>query len=265
MAENNLGIVKRQMGLYAEAIELQQRALPVLIEKFGENSFIVARALTSQGLSLGSLGRYDEALEMHQRALAVFEQLAQPREISRALNNIALVHWARGQYSPAVTYFRRALEIREASATEHEKQRVGLLSNLGRTLTESGQPAEGLRFSRRAHRLAKEWYEESHLWWSDSLLGVGEALAALGENRQARDALERALELLLVNESATAEYVGDARYALARALWNSGERDRALDTATRSAADFRGLGSKGELKAQRVADWLAEHSTAGGR
>ncbi len=264
LAESNLGIAKRLIGRYEEAIELQQRALPKLIDKHGENSYIVARALTSQGLSLSSLSRWQEALEMHRQALTITELLGNAREISRPLNNIALVHWARGEYSQAVSYFRRALAIRESIENEHEKQRVGLLSNLGRTLTEAGQAREGLHFSRRSHRLAEAWYEPSHLWWSDSLLGVGEALEKLGRDAAAREALERSLDLFLVSESPTGEYVGDARSALARLFWRRGEHDRALVEAEQAAASYRGLGTRGEFKAGRIANWLAEHGSTGG-
>ena len=90
IALNNLGMVYRHQGKYAEVDPLFQRALAIRESKLGKDHPEVANSLNNLALVYSDQGKYAEAIPLYQRALAIAEtKLGKDHP---ALNNLADVY-----------------------------------------------------------------------------------------------------------------------------------------------------------------------------
>jgi hypothetical protein len=56
--------------------------------------------------------------------------------------------------------------------------------------------------------------------------------------------------------------IGDARFTLARSLWDAGgDRKQAVEVATRARDSYAQAGDPKKKELQLVAEWLARHPT----
>lgn len=70
-----------------------------------------ASALTGLGATVAGLGRTDEALEIYQQALALHRELSDRRSVGITLNNLGVLHLARGDRDAAAEALFDALEL----------------------------------------------------------------------------------------------------------------------------------------------------------
>ena len=91
----------------------------------------------------------------------------------------------------------------------------------------------------------------------DALAGLGQAYLGLGQDRAARERLERALALAEKQE-ADPVILASIRLALAKTLWRTGsDRNRARSLAQESRNAVVPLGKRGERVAKKATEWLA--------
>ena len=69
---NNIGIIHRERGNYAEAVESFELAASITAEVLGQDSFEVARNVDNLGLTYARMGEHAKALELHERALTIY-------------------------------------------------------------------------------------------------------------------------------------------------------------------------------------------------
>jgi hypothetical protein len=91
----------------------------------------------------------------------------------------------------------------------------------------------------------------------DALAGLGQAYLGLGQDRVARERLERALQLAEPQE-ADPVILATVRLSLAKSLWRTGsDRNRARTLAQAARDATAPLGKRGERMARRTTEWLA--------
>ncbi len=131
------------------------------------------------------------------------------------------------------------------------------LSDRGDTLSLLGRHAEARAAFQAALGRWQEQLGPDHRQLAHPLLGLGQAQLAMGRARAAVATLERALRIR-EREEPDPVLVAETRFALARALWETGERARATTEARRARAAFvaaPGLASK----AAAIDEWLRGH------
>jgi hypothetical protein len=128
-------------------------------------------------------------------------------------------------------------------------------SNIGEYLVALGRPAEALPRFREALLHWEAQVGANNPFLAYPLTGLGRALLALGRPSEARAPLERALALRNGREADPA-LLAETRFALAQALWASGEHRRAVDLATTARQEYAKT-STGARDADKVAAWLA--------
>jgi tetratricopeptide (TPR) repeat protein len=136
-------------------------------------------------------------------------------------------------------------------------------SNHGEFLVALGRPAEALALFRVA---AFNWEAQvgpDHPFPAYPLTGLGRALLALGRPAEARPPLERALRLRERHDPEPA-LLAETRFALAQALWATGEHRRAVNLATTARQEFA-KAPTGERAGKEVAAWLTDHKSHGPR
>ena len=109
---NNLAMVYKAQGRYAEAVELYQRALKFDLKSFGEDHPKVARTRNNLAKIYDAQGRYEEAIELYQLALqSSLKSFGEDHpNVATTRSNLALVYYAQGQYEEAIELYELSLQ-----------------------------------------------------------------------------------------------------------------------------------------------------------
>jgi CHAT domain-containing protein len=145
---SNLGFTAARRGEAAKAVDLYERALP-LIER-DRNPDLYATIIANLGYSLVTLGEFDRALMLHTEALDLFSERGDESQTARELAALAAIQFRSGNVE-------RALATIESSLPLYERSRdfVGQVSALrlaGNAAAELEQHDVALEYLRRAER-----------------------------------------------------------------------------------------------------------------
>jgi len=109
----NLGVLHKQMGRYASAIQYYEQALKI-IEKYPMWEFLIS-VNTNLGNCYQNIGKFDEAESCMRRAYDHAERIGEKRRKGDALYNLGRMAAMKGKLSPALEQFRKCRALFEAS------------------------------------------------------------------------------------------------------------------------------------------------------
>ena len=107
--QDGLGVLKRDLSEYADALNLHKQALEIANRIHAED--IAMFALNNIGVVYRRLDQNTEALNYHIDALRIAERIKHDYSISVSLNSIGNIHIALSNYKDAIEYFQMALPI----------------------------------------------------------------------------------------------------------------------------------------------------------
>ncbi len=120
-----LGVVQYQASNFAAALESCLRAIQVY--RATDDQINEGKILHTIAAIYQSMGDYDRAITTYENALAINEPLGRRDLDAMVMGNLARIRGRRGEYLPAVSLGRKAVEI----AREHAPHLVGgLLADL---------------------------------------------------------------------------------------------------------------------------------------
>ncbi len=108
-SKNNLGIVKRDLGLFTEAKLLSTAALET-----STDSIIIASAYNNVGACNRNLGLYEDALAAYVEALKIYDAKSMDSHRATVTNNIGTVYSYLGMNQQAIENHLKAKDIFEA-------------------------------------------------------------------------------------------------------------------------------------------------------
>jgi Tfp pilus assembly protein PilF len=165
MAHNNLGLLLRNQGRMAEAMEQCQKAIQIN-PNFSE-------ALENLGVALAATGRFDEAIENFRKAIRL-----NPNS-SSAPNNLGIALAAQGRFDEAIENYYQAIQLNPNSFMA--------LNNLGIALAATGRFDEAIKNYRQAIQLNPNYFTAlNNLAWAlaaspDDKLRDGAGAVSLAE------------------------------------------------------------------------------------
>ena len=251
----NRAAVHYAKGDYAAAKVDYERALTLLERTLGPADRNVGQTLINLAMLTAET---DEAasLPIYERARAVLEKALSPRhpEIALLLANRAVPLANLKRFDEAMRDLELSLEIRRAVLGPAHRDVVHTLVVMGEVeLERQAHGAALLRF-REALAGSKDTVPAGHPQRASMLSGVGRSLVARRDWREARAPLEQAIAIWEHNKLETT-LVADARFALARCLWElRSDRRRALALARQAHTGFA-IEPKREAE---VAKWLED-------
>jgi tetratricopeptide (TPR) repeat protein len=251
---------------YAEA-DRWVRQTQATLRRLGGHERMQAWVETNIGGLANLQGKFPEALRAFQRALAIAEKALRPDDpdVARPLGNLAMALSDNGRPAEALAQNQRALDIfRKAYGPGHPEVALHL-SNRGEILNALGRWAEARAAFAGALGIWGRELPPDHPYLAYPLNGTGESLLGEGSPERALPPLERALAIRERGERDPAR-VAETGFALARALWDSGEdhgqdRARALALAAAAKRAYQPLPPWRE-KAEIVGRWLAARRDA---
>ena len=163
---------------------------------------------------------------------------------------------ASNKRSPeAIALFREALSIQEASLGRDHPSVSTTLNNLGFAQLEAGDPIGAAASFERGLAIVEAKLGADHHRAAFHLVGLGQAYLAQKQARSAVAPLRRGLAIL-EHAHAVAGELGEARFTLARALWDANvDRKGAVALANQALADFT-TADDSEMRAT-IDGWLS--------
>ena len=198
-AHRYLGCAQIRLGQYDDARLHLQAAL----DRYLRSGDTVGAAHTHRHFAwmLERQAAHAEALDHAELALALFESAGHRAGQARSLNAVGWFHAILGNHADALRNCERALEL-QASLADHFGQ-AETLDSLGYIQQQLGRFAEAMDCYERAvalfHTVGDRYNE------ADTLASLGDVHHAAGDDRAARIAWARALEVLELLDHADAD------------------------------------------------------------
>jgi tetratricopeptide (TPR) repeat protein len=234
----------------------QLRALE-LLRRAGASEEKIAASQGYLAVAEAEMGHLDEGIRLLGGAIEI--QSRHDLVKGGQWLNLGAMLLNAGRTEEARQAIERGLEMAVRQSGLRPPFAVQLLASVQRA---SGRLEEALRLDREA--LAS--FEKQGVgaqWLFLPLTGMGEDLLGLGRPREALVPLERAVGYLAEKKMGPGDEAGEAQFALARALWDSGaDKKRARAMAKEARENFLLPAEKyGSYYAQHLAEvdrWLAE-------
>ena len=246
----NLALMREQPE---EARQLLERAQGLQAQALPSGHPKRARVSFTLGMTLLDLGELEPATQRLREALAQTEAAVGPLHLDVARRHHALsnVLRERKDFTGALGHARAAVDLQRRLVGPQHLDVAYALDELGMSLLALGQHEEALRVyqeSLEMKRALVESEQDEDLLYSHD--GVGQALLGLGRTREALEPLRRAVAF----PEAPEDVLADSGFALARALWQEGQKAEARVEAARAQERFTQAGKA--QRANEVGAWL---------
>jgi eukaryotic-like serine/threonine-protein kinase len=266
-AQSYVGNTQIQLGRYEAGAAAFQRGLEVATAALGPMHPLVSSMHNGLGVAHYHRNRLADAELEFQRAYDIDVEVLGPEhpDLLYSLGNIAGCRRDRGEYAAALAAMRRVEALVHASFPPEHRE-VGLTAhNVAELLALQGQHEAALAEYEHALAVRTKVHGPDDPYVANTLTGRAELLLTLSRAAEARADLERALAIREgANDPQRHDY-GRTRFALARALWQTGgDRTRARQLAEAARGDLAEADSplaRGRRAA--LAAWLAEHAAPG--
>jgi len=227
----NLGSNALKAKDTATAVRSLEEALQLLERALGKDSPVIGVVLYNLAEALVAAERLDEATTIYRRVLEADEKELGPdhSNVAADLTGLAGILMDRKQFDEAETLFLRSLGIVEKKlGPEHSSAGFGRF-NLGNFELRRGRPRQAIPYLEKALAIHQKAFGPRHRWVAEALSGLGQAHLELKDAAGARPFLERSVGIY---DGEKLQGGANARFYLARALWDSGgARERALGLA----------------------------------
>lgn len=157
--------------------------------------------------------RLEDALALNQKVLAIRESNPDlKRETAATLNNLGLVHRAKGELSQARRHYERSLRLKLEALGEMHSDLATSYQNLGYIHHVQGQYPEALDLLNKAYELRRRHLGANHPDVAAAGYALARAHLEVGEVALAKPILEKSLRI-------QAETLGEAHPHFAHTLW----------------------------------------------
>ncbi len=232
MAELRLGMLTYNVGRLAEAASSFESVRRLAAERGSLKEQAIATCFLAAAKL--HLGPREEAEQLAGRALAWLERLAAPLLTCQALEILAKLAIARGNFGAAQGHLVRAVEV----APEHRLVRAGLDRFLAEARARQGHAVGARAAASSANELASEDHPYAGAF---AAVAAGCAAAAEGSANAAYGAFERGLKLF-AEQSLTTE-LAEARVTYAWALERLGDHLAAAEQLALAGQIFAEMGA----------------------
>jgi tetratricopeptide (TPR) repeat protein len=259
-ATNLVWIVGYQQGRYVDAQRWAKYA-DAILQRLGGHDLLQAWLLNNLGGLDEIHGEWEESLRMQQEALALKERALGPDhpDVGISEGNLSVVLTALGRNQEALEHVDRSIEILENGLGAGHPDLATQLNNRGEILNALGRSRDARASFEKARIIWERELGLDNRNLAYALTGIGISYLADGDGSNAIVPLERAFKIREAEETDPSRRA-ETRFALARALWDSG-RDRPRAHAL--AEEARESYARAEIKAKlaEVDSWLRVHAT----
>ena len=181
---------------------------------------------------------YEEDMK-EERAIELYTQAAdlilniqgRTAKLGDIFNNLAIIYARQGKYEPAISYFKKAVEIRSEVLADNHPDRITVLYNMGSAYYDKGDYKKALTFYTESLKRRDE--NEKDMAYADNLNAIGYCHQKRGNLKEALKYLEEALNIVEDMEGGNSvEYMSHLYY-----MADIYERNDMLDKARETYND----------------------------
>lgn len=230
-ALSNLGSFHCHAGNYSQAIQYGNQAIS-LLEQLQMTDYDAGYLYAHIANTLGQLGDYDRELQYLNKALEHFSADSYPAEYATAMDNIAITYYRMKDYSTALDYALKAMEIRKSLNGENDPMYAYSLNNLAHFYKEAGDYNKALEYDQKAVEIRKGLYGELSPLYVASLHSLAVDYHYLKESEKSIATDSTALQLALRVFEPDSPDIIYAYYQLADDYYQSAQYDKAAPFIT---------------------------------
>jgi eukaryotic-like serine/threonine-protein kinase len=258
-ATNLVWVVGYQEGRYVDAQRWAKYA-DAILQRLGGHDLLHAWLLNNLGGLYEIQGEWEASLGMQQQGLVLKEKALGPDhpDVGISEGNLSVVLTALGRNQEALEHVDRSIEILENGLGAGHPDLATQLNNRGEILNALGRSRDARASFEKARIIWERELGLNNRNLAYALTGIGVSYLSDGDAASAIVPLERAFKIREAQETDPSRRA-ETRFALARALWESG-RDRAR--AHTLALEARASYAKAEIKVKlaEVDSWLQVHA-----
>jgi tetratricopeptide (TPR) repeat protein len=183
-------------------------------------------------------GRFDEAIALAERALSIQERTLGPEHpgVVNAINNLALLYRAAGDYVAAETLFERVLEITTDTLGPRDPAIAITINNLGMLYWEQGDHARAARYLDKALSIWERSLGPDRPEVAVSLSNLASLYRKTGNFERAEPLYEKALSIWEKSPDPIHDQLVDVLHSLAAIRQGNGDYERAESFLKRALA-----------------------------
>jgi serine/threonine protein kinase/Tfp pilus assembly protein PilF len=241
---NDLAVSYIRLGRYAEAVPLLQQTLALKERLIGIEHERALSTIINLGISHAAIGDYDSAAASYEKALAVATRSHNPYLIGKIHNLFGTLEWRRKRYQASLQHLLKSLEILRQVNGKRQVSNAVTLNNIAELYETIGSFDLALEHYSLALEIEEETLEMEHPYLAYPLTGIGRIYLERKEPQKALPALERAVAIRKRSNCRPVD-LADSRFALARALAETGETKRSMVLARQAREGFIEAGNDG--------------------
>jgi tetratricopeptide (TPR) repeat protein len=204
------------------------------------------------------IAQEQQAREHHQRALDIWTRVlgAEHPATAQALNNLGNDLATSGDFAGAEQNYRKALDLlTRAYGPKHPEVAIAQ-SNLGALALAQGDHARAIVEFQKALDIEREVLGPKNTNRAETLTSLGQAYLGGKDYKRAVEVLTEALAIYGAQPRMAKE--GQlAKFTLAQAVWETGDRSRALALANEAKTALVAEGASAQDTLDDITDWLA--------
>ena len=186
-----IGEVYGDLGLNAISQPLLEEALVEASRPGISSDADIAMAEQALGSVLTGREQYADAERHLLEATRIFDHHPElSGESAVVRRDLGYHYWARGKYQRALPVLEEGLKRADAQFAHQSEEVASILSTLGLTVRDRGDPTRGLRLLEESANIYKDLRGEDYYWYGVSRESMGFTLMALGRNAEAKANLE---------------------------------------------------------------------------
>ena len=226
-ALSNLGSFHCHAGNYSQAIQYGNQAIS-LLEQLDMADYDAGYLYAHIANTLEQLGDYERELLYLNNALEHFSADSYPAEYATAMDNIAVTYCRMKDYSTALDFALKAMEIRKSLNGENDPMYAYSLNNLAHFYKEANDYNKALEYDQKTVEIRKELYGEKSPLYIASLHSLAVDYHYLKDSDKAIATDSTALCLALNVYEPESPDIIYAYYQLADDYYQSAQYDKAI-------------------------------------
>jgi serine/threonine protein kinase/tetratricopeptide (TPR) repeat protein len=192
-----LGLTCQGLGLYREAIRLQEKVRDYYLAASGPEHPATLAAMNNLALSYGLAGRREEAIKLGEQVLAFSRKVSGPERPGTlmAMHNLAVFYAEAGRRDEALKLREETLPLyRKVSGLEHPDT-LGAMGNVALSYEEAGRHDEALKLGEQVLALDRKVLGPEHPSTLHTMHNLANSYKATGRRDEALKLREQVLVL----------------------------------------------------------------------
>ncbi len=251
---DTMGDVYGKLGLYNEAVALEEKTLHLREAELGPDDPEVASSLNALGDLYRQQARYKASEDAIKRGLDIREAAfgQDHPNYAESLNSLAAVKFWFGQKDEAERLYRQAIAIRESSADVDPADLANSLHHLGWLLGNQGHYVEAETALQRALDIRENVLGENHFEVADTLIVLASVYTYQARYNEAGELMLRALKIDQLVLEPDHPDIGESLLALGTLHRFQGQLIESEDYLSRAAVLFEASQGEDHVNLARV-------------